>query len=184
MSEVARWLGENWLSLLALVVAVIAVVPAFRANRYTRDQIALIREVHDVRWDWTWVQPGLLRLENESSACAAYNVRALVQVDSEKVRTYAVVVFPEGELFLEFPGANAAYWREVKKAQAAGETPVLDASTFVKNFISTKAMTGTAREVMMSRKVGFRVDWVTDRGTPRSQEEKVERVALGHPDEV
>lgn len=66
-----HWLATNWLALVALIVAVVAIVPAFLAVRQGRRSHQLATEVHDVTWALAWVRPGLAKLIKQSTRCTA-----------------------------------------------------------------------------------------------------------------
>lgn len=174
-----RWFSENWLALAALVVAVAALGVTIIPIRQAQAAHRATNEVHDVTWDWEWIEPGVVELRNESATCIASGVSVRMEVVGELVRGNAATVGPGEHLTLRFARAASEYVKELRKLRTV-ELPrhspsglgILPFPPQWQLDMDRASEIHEARMAMLRHHVEWRVDWTTPLGTPKVVEDR------------
>lgn len=158
-NDLAR--GSNTIALDARKIAI-------EANQYSQRAEDRETERHDVYWDGTWVTDGVYRVYKRGRD-AAHDIVATVTVDRyEKVERAALMEDERGWIDFHFP-AVAEQRAQKKRDDAAARRRAAEAvAKSSKEIWPLSAMnlsyTGPAQGFQL---VTERVEWTTDRGTPR-----------------
>lgn len=143
---------------------------ALDANEYSRRSEDRETERHDVWWEGGWVTEEVYRIYKRGDD-AAHDVVATVTVDREEQTVRAAKMQEEhGWLDFRFPGAAAKRAQDARdneaaarRAAAAANDPLRQA--WPQSYVHAVAQSAPAVRFQV---ITERIDWTTDRGTPRS----------------
>jgi hypothetical protein len=179
---------DRTIALAALVIGIIAIIPAFialgiaikankkaeEANSSASTQVDLAR--HDVSWTWQWVKPGVMGFVNESRVHTALNANLDVRLDDARVILKVTSVAPGKSISVDFGDDVRRIYEQDKGDLAQVEDRPLS-TEFDRTFAADPAGAARAhaREVerahveTIRHRLQWRIDWQTSLGTPKRE---------------